>query len=99
MFTHTLPHPASDSRLKIPHFSSEGQYGLPNSVREALLGCKQGEASLIMDALLYCDFKPDKWFTLKTALAHLTKRGFTLSKALVRRALNSSIFKSTPLHT
>ncbi len=99
MTSYTLPHPTSDSRLNPTFFSFDGRYGLPNSVREALLQCKQGEAAMVIDALLCCGFRMGKMFTFHKATNQLDKHGFAISKALVRRALNSGVFPCGKLHT
>ena len=99
MFTHTLPQPPLDSRPNIPALSFDGRYGLPNSVREALFALQQGEASLLIDALLYCGFKANTLFTFRKANNKLVEAGFKMSPMLVRRALNSGIFKCTTVQT
>jgi hypothetical protein len=99
MFDHTLPHSASDSHLNPNLLSFDGRYGLPNSVREALLQGGQGEAALVIDALLLCGFTAGKVFIFQKAVGKLVELGFTTSRALVRRALNSSVFISQRLQT
>jgi hypothetical protein len=93
MSIYTLPQPVLDSPLKIGLISPDGRYGLPNSLREALLQIKLGEASLLLDALLLCGYTPNKRFTFRKVVDKLRETGFNLAKGLVRRALNSGIFK------
>lgn len=99
MFDPTLPHSASDSHLNPNLLSFDGRYGLPNSVREALLQVGQGEAALVIDALLYCGFTAGKAFTFQKAVAKLGELGFSTSTALVRRGLNSGVFAAERLQT
>src|SRR5215218_9726702 len=93
MFRHTLPHPPLDSRPNFKNFSVNGRYGLPNSVREALLHAKKGEAALLVDALLCCGYTAGKLLTFKKVANKLVEKGFKLAKGLIRRALNSGVFK------
>ncbi|MBA3867610.1 MAG: hypothetical protein H0X30_00495 [Anaerolineae bacterium] len=93
MSIYTLPQPVLDSPLKIGLISADGRYGLPNSLREALLQIKLGEASLLLDALLLCGYTPNKRFTFRKVFDKLRETGFKLATGLVRRALNSGIFK------
>src|SRR5216117_18593 len=99
MTAYTLPQSRLDSHPNFKILSFDGRHGLPNSVREALLHLKKGEAALVIDGLLYCGFTAGKLYTFKKVMAKLAKAGFTLSKALVRRALNSGVFQSSTLQT
>src|SRR5690349_5790936 len=99
MFDPTLPQTASDSHLNSNLLSFDGRHGLPNSVREALLQGGQGEAALVIDALLYCVFPAGRGFTFEKAIRKMDELGFTTSPALVRRGLNSDVFISERLYT
>lgn len=99
MFYTTLPHPTLDSRLNIGLLSFDGRSGLPNSLREALLQQGLGEVSLTLDALFASGFVVDSTFTIKKALGKLRDAAILLSEGLLRRALNSGLFKSAELAT
>ena len=99
MSEYTLPQPSLDSPLKIGLISPDGRYGLPNSLREALLQQKLGEAALLLDALLCCGYIPNKRFTFRKVFDKLREMGFNLAQGLVRRALNSGLFKCVALQT
>lgn len=97
MSTYNVPQRALDSSLKIGVIYPDGRYGVPNSLREALLQQGLGEVSLVLDALLTCGYTFNKRFTFRKVLAHLREKGFTFGRGLIRRALNSGIFKVSAL--
>jgi hypothetical protein len=99
MFDTTVPQPPLDSRLNLDSFATDGRLGVPNSLREALLQRDLGEASLLLDALLYAGYRTGKRFTVRRALDDLKVAGFNISPALVRRALISPIFKRQTIQT
>lgn len=99
MFENSLPQPQLDSPLILGLLSFDGRHGLPNSLREALLGVKQGEAALALDALFAAGFSIGKTFTVQSALRKLREVGIATSEALMRRALNSGLFPSIMLRS
>lgn len=98
MSDYTLPQPASDSRLNIGLLSFDGRYGVPNSLREALLQQGIGEAALLLDALLLCGYLPKKNFTFQKVFHKLREHGFSFGQGLIRRALNSGVFKVVAIY-
>ena len=97
MSAYTLPQPTPDSRLNIGLISPDGRYGLPNSLREALLQNDLGEGALLLDVFLLCGYTPNKRLTFRKVHDKLRESGFTLATGLIRRALNSGLFKTVTL--
>jgi hypothetical protein len=82
-----LPPNERNSNLQINHFDMSGRYGLPNSVREALLSSGLGDSALLMDVLIRCGVRAGKLLTIK----QIHKLEIKLPDGLIRRGL--AIFK------
>jgi hypothetical protein len=70
-----------------------GEFGLPNTLREKMLSLGKGEIALLMDAMLFCGFKPGRRYTRQQVETALQDNGITASAGLIWRALSSLVFR------
>lgn len=66
---------------------------VPNNIREALLAQQCGEAALLLDALMYCGLRAGQLLTVKRIVERLQINGLDIAEGLIRRGLNSGVFK------
>jgi hypothetical protein len=66
--------------------------GLPNSVREALLGADLGDSALLLDAMIRCRYKTGKIFTRKQLLDSLRENGLKVPDGVIQRGLDEKVF-------
>lgn len=75
----------------------QGEYGLPNTVRESLLQSGQGEISLTLDIAYHVGYHANDTFTVAEFLLKMTEFGISCSPYLIRRALSQYPFVSDNL--